>query len=693
MGERIQFGPFEAHPALGQLRKGGQVVRLQEQPFRLLLLLAGRPDEVVTREEIRAALWPAGTFVEFEHSLNTAVNRLRTALEDSASHPRYVETVPRRGYRFVGTIANGGERPRRRKATWRPDWRAMALAGALAVTSIGLFATFAVSTVVEGLTLPLRRFTIPFHGGFAQHAAISPDGRKIGYMAYSAGSRDVVLWVHDLASGEAQVLIADLPNSSPIVWRPDSSGITYAGAVGLETVSVMGGQPVPISNERKPTHYAWDPAGERLYTTGVGIQRRTVPGGAIEELIPPAEERWLHPSVLPGGEALLVTWSTLTQRSVVAVDLASRGRTTIARCMWPPRGDAAGECKAVWSPSGHVVYQSSGDLWAVAFDPETLNTYGDPFPVRENAHEPSMSADGTLVHLTEPVVEDAERLVWRTRKGFEFAPVGEAQDRIMFPALSPDGKRVAVLAADDRDWEIWVHKTSGGGKLRVTREPTRADRPAWDGDHHVIYTGWGRGMFRRRADGLGPATQLHDDGYGYGWSADGARFVFEFKAQGEHCCDIGYMERKPDGEYEAVTFLADGFDSHAPQLSPDGQWLAYASNASGQYEVYVRQFPEGGAAHRVSENGGVAPRWRRDGEELFYVSLDNPPAMMAAPVRPGESFWVGEVEELFTDGGLAGRSITYDVSADGQRFVTVKTIKPPARTEVHVVQNWFAEFQ
>ena len=140
----VRFGPFEADAAAGELRKNGARIKLQDQPFRILLLLLERPGEVVTREELVENLWPKGTFVEFEHSLNTSINKLRRALNDSAAHPRYIETVPRRGYRFIGMF-EGFSSPRRNRVALKLLGAILFLALALAAVYLAARATPRVS--------------------------------------------------------------------------------------------------------------------------------------------------------------------------------------------------------------------------------------------------------------------------------------------------------------------------------------------------------------------------------------------------------------------------------------------------------------------------------------------------------------------------------------------------------------------
>ncbi|MCP5115695.1 MAG: hypothetical protein GY953_33120, partial [bacterium] len=175
----IRFGPFEADPTAGELRKNGLRIKLQDHPFRILMILLSRPGEIVIREELQEELWPDGTFVEFEHSLNTSINKLRRALNDSADTPRYVETVPRRGYRFTGEVGQPalpqGKRPR------PPLWPAAAVAIALAAFGAGWLIR-----TPPAPSLPVPLTTYP---GRETHPSFSPEGDRVAF-AWEGENRD-----------------------------------------------------------------------------------------------------------------------------------------------------------------------------------------------------------------------------------------------------------------------------------------------------------------------------------------------------------------------------------------------------------------------------------------------------------------------------------------------------------------------
>ena len=358
----------------------------------------------------------------------------------------------------------------------------------------------------------------------------------------------------------------------------------------------------------------------------------------------------------------------------------------------------------VFSQTGHILYRTAAlELWALPFSIETLMPAGEPFSLRESGSNPSVARDATLVYVGTGGLE-RRQLVWRDRGGEKVGVIGQPQEQLESPALSPDGGRVAVQATENGNQDIWVYDLERGFRTRLTFDPASERSPIWspNGDKVAfssnrngsvdIFTKSGDGG---EAEGLLAAPQPM---YGQGWSPDG-RYLIYIESTPEAGRDIWYL--RPGGgqrEYEKMPFLKTTFGEGSADLSPDGRYLAYESNESGSYEIYVQPFPEGGSKRRVSTNGGEQPRWRSDGRELFFVERDT---LVAASVTLAPSFSVGSAKRLFQaedafatrTPGYAGRSYSYDVSADGQRFVLAEPIEEASTPPIHVVQNWFAEFR
>jgi len=241
----IRFGPFEADLAAGELRKGDRRVRLQEQPFEVLAALLDRAGEVVTREELRARLWPRDSFGDFDQGLNTAINKLREALEDSAANPRFVETLPKRGYRFTHPIEAENDAPVQTQPRRNPMFL-LTIAATLSIAAAAL-AVLWIQRPPPDLKLPLRRFTIrqPLPTGTVHSlrlAAISPNGRHI---AIVAGEGESKLWIQDLDREQPRVVEGGDGAVAPF-WSPDSSMIGFAAAGKLKKISVTGGSSIQL---------------------------------------------------------------------------------------------------------------------------------------------------------------------------------------------------------------------------------------------------------------------------------------------------------------------------------------------------------------------------------------------------------------------------------------------------------------
>ena len=256
----VKFGTFELDLAAGELRKNGSKVRLQEQPFRLLTFLVQRPGDLVSREELREKLWPADTYVDFDNSLNTAASKLREALGDSAASPRFVETLPRRGYRFIAPLERHGQvgdvassvppttaEPKTpAQQVWQASLRRarlqqLALAAAL-VIAVGLVVVLWLRSPPPAEEAPLRRFAITPPVALNSRPAISPDGRHI---ALTGGDAEGKLWVQDLDRQEPRAIEGTEGAGKPF-WSPDSDFIGFAAGRELKKISVQGGVAIRV---------------------------------------------------------------------------------------------------------------------------------------------------------------------------------------------------------------------------------------------------------------------------------------------------------------------------------------------------------------------------------------------------------------------------------------------------------------
>ena len=291
--------------------------------------------------------------------------------------------------------------------------------------------------------------------------------------------------------------------------------------------------------------------------------------------------------------------------------------------------------------------------------------------------------------------------MWRDREGKKLDVIGQPQDLILFPALSPDGRQVAVRGTEDNNVDVWVHEVGRSLKRRLTFDAAIDSRPIWSpsGKEITFRSARGEGydnIYIRPADGTGEPALLVGtalDKRPNDWSPDGKYLLYSVNGE-ETGWDLWYLRRKKDGSgFEPVPFLQTSFSERAAKFSPDGRFVAYVSDESGRNEVYVRPFPGGDGKWQLSGNGGAQPRWSKDGKELFYVERDT---LMAVAVATTLSFTSGAATRLFQDAYLLGLDASrYDVSGDGRRFVLPEPVagaeeKPPS---IHIVQNWYEELR
>lgn len=393
-----------------------------------------------------------------------------------------------------------------------------------------------------------------------------------------------------------------------------------------------------------------------------------------------------------GPRALLFGRGSQTQREIVVHNFETEESIVLGAGAYP-----------VYSPSGHIIYQTgprTAGLWALPFSLESLQPTGEAFPIAQYARGPTVADDGTLVYMSDPAA--TAQLVWRDPQGQRLGAIGQSQARIVDPALSPDGRFVAVRGWENRESnsDIWIHDIANKVKRRLTFDAEDDTAPLWSPDgQEIAYLSRRSGnldIMIRAADGRGQARPLvasPQNEYVDDWSADGQYLIYTVAAEETHL-DIWYLKRKgASQEYEQAVLLQTPYRELSGKLSPDGRYLAYVSNESGRYEVYVQPFPEGSGKWQVSVNGGGQPRWSRDGKTLFYVQDTT---LFSVPVERQPRLSFGSARRLFKDENLLHRFPTpiYDVSADGRRFVLIEVVGPDrnTRASIHLVQNWFAEF-
>ena len=353
-----------------------------------------------------------------------------------------------------------------------------------------------------------------------------------------------------------------------------------------------------------------------------------------------------------------------------------------------------------YSSNGYLVYQASTvieELWAVPFSLDTLKATGEAFPIAQSGCCPTVANDGTLVYV-DGSSSGERRLAWIDRGGNKTGEIGRVQDSIRHPALSPDGQFVAAEARESSSQDIWSYGIGRPMRTRLSSAKGKEVQPVWSpsGDE-IAFSSQRAGnydIYLRKADGSGeekvvaasPWEELVCD-----WSRDGKYLLYRMN-EPQTGRNLWYLELNEDDMWQPHPFLQTPFEEPVAKFSPDGRYVAYVSNESGQWDVYVEAFPEGGDKRHISSRGGSQPRWRPDGKEMFYLQGDT---LMSVPVSLDPGFAPGSPSPLFEHSGLSeGSYPQYDVSANGQRFIVCEPLtEQGGEPLIRVVQNWFAEFR
>ena len=537
--------------------------------------------------------------------------------------------------------------------------------------------------------------------------SVSPNGRHIVFAVEEGG--ESALWVRDLDRETPRKLEgtegADYTPAAGMFWSPDSRFIGFRSGRELKRIPAEGGDPITLCDMPLGTYIggSWSPDGARIvFSSGLQLYEVPARGGAPKLLFEPEESEkasfFARPHFLPvsaGTHGLVYNFGAISDPRLELLDLETGERRELGPGSRP-----------AYSASGHLVYQSSlvdekPGLWVLPFSLETLTATGEAFPIVEGGGLPSIARDGTLVYF-DRVGSVEGQLVWRDRGGKRLGPIGRPQaGTIRFPTLSPDGSRVAAQDDSSGNLDIWVHETERAVATRLTFAAGLEAHATWSASGtEITFSSDRRGsrdIFSKPAAGTGEATLLVggplDDDYP-DWSPDGNYMVYEVSGDPKNKGDIRYLKRKTDGGgFEEAVFLSTPHQEGAAKFSPDGRFVAYSSDESGRFEVYVRPFPEGAGKWQVSTNGGTQPRWSRDGKELFYVEGS---ILMAAPLKTTPSFSVSTPVRLFEDERLSGLlRPNYDISKEGQRFLLQEIVGEEADNprSIHVIQNWFAEFR
>ncbi|MGH9334106.1 MAG: protein kinase domain-containing protein [Vicinamibacteria bacterium] len=524
-------------------------------------------------------------------------------------------------------------------------------------------------------------------------SAVSPDGRRLAFIVVTKSLSQV--WLRGLDGLEARPL-AGTEGVQHLFWSPDSRNIGFVADGKLKRIAAEGGAPETLCDaEGQGTTATWNRAGIILFAAGDRIYRVSADGGKPALVREPQHpgQGLFWPSFLPDGRHFLLAAGVAgvpNRRDLHVASLDSPETTLLVT-------DAS---RAVYAP-GYLLYVREGTLMAHSFDAETLRVTGDPVPIAAGLwfFRPTGSADFSLSDngvLTYRAGAILSRLVFVDRRGVEIGSVGEPKNYIA-PRISPDGRSVAVNAIDPRTGtsDVWIEDLVRGASTRVTFEDGIENQPIWSPDgRHIVFAANRHGaphLHRKVVDETGSGEVLLPPGrwvqLPFDWTRDG-RFIAYGDGEARTGNDLLILPLQEGAE--PIPFLRTEFHEVDAAVSPDGRWIAYASDESRRFEVSVRAFPGTGEdlKRQVSVGGGSRPRWREDGRELFYVSPDK--KLMAVPMGTEAGLQVGRPAALFQ---VDARENQYDVTPDGQRFLINLSVADAGSLPLTVVVNWPASLR
>jgi eukaryotic-like serine/threonine-protein kinase len=517
---------------------------------------------------------------------------------------------------------------------------------------------------------------------------LSPDGTQVVFGTSSGtASAATRLWIRALDSTAARPL-AGAENGTYPFWSPDGRQIAFFADGKLKKIDVAGGPPTVICDAPSARGGSW--SGNTILFAGryTPIMRVAASGGtpvAATRLVSGSEISHRWPRFLPDGQHFLYVASATGSEN-------SRNRIVVGNVSGTIHRPIAPATSQPLYYDGFLLTVRQGALIAQRFDIEVLELRGDPIVLTERAISMSavltrshftVSTAGTLLYQTGEL-EEQTQLVWYDRGGKELGVIGTPQPYSSV-SISPDGSGIAASTSVAAS-TVWLYDATRGVRTRLTAGDYDT-WPVWSHDgRKVAFSSRRPGYLdiyhRDVATGAErPAVVTEVDKVATSWSPDGTMLFYHTigVASGTDIHYVTVADRK------SHPYMATQFLESSANMSPDGKWIAFQSNESGQTEIYVAPFPPTGAKWAVSQNGGIAPHWRADGRELFFMQPSNM-NVMAVPVEPGPTPKIGKSMPLFP---LPSVSDTWDVSADGQRIIAAARRGPePIREPMTLVQNF-----
>ena len=594
----------------------------------------------------------------------------------------------------------------RRKTRERLAWGVAAACAVAALVAVALLMrdTTPEQRVLRAEIAPAADSVFSLSPSAPGPVTVSPDGRQV---AWAAIGRDgnTMLWVRSLEETSSREIEGSEGAAYPF-WSPDSRSVAYFAEGKLKKVDASGGPSITITDATNPKGGTWSEAGDILFAPAHNspIHKVSANGGPSEPVTELSNEReensHRHPRFLPDGRHFMY----FTRVGAMGTAVEGSGIWIASLDGEEPRRLTHSSSQAEYA-SGYLLFARGDALLAQRFDLGRQELSGDPKPLIEGVAAMSGAAIAAFSVSQQGLLayqigggDLTTQMAWYSREGARLQSLGEPAF-ISDSTLSPDETLVAITIGDTETGagDIWIYDLERDIRSRFSFDPSEDVTPIWSPDGNRLVWASSRvadfDLFVKDVEGAGNDAQLlveDEVDIPLSISPDG-RYLAYGKGIGGGVNGSNLRILPLQGDGEPFDLAATEFNEWGAQFSPDGRWVAYQSDESGRFEVYVTPFPKPGRKWQVSTDGGSQPRWRDDGRELYYLT---PAAkLMAAAVdTTGPGFKIGELEELFDTPRMPVQSFTYDVTTDGERFL-MNTVGDSAFEPITLVVNWTAEVE
>jgi eukaryotic-like serine/threonine-protein kinase len=476
-------------------------------------------------------------------------------------------------------------------------------------------------------------------------------------------------------------------------WSPDSRSIGFFAGGRLKRIDLGGALPQALANAPASRGGAWNPDGTILFaTSNAGPLFRVSARGSDPVVVTrmlPGHISHRFPQFLPDGQRFLFFVQGSPEAQGIYLGALNGGE---------PRRLVANDTPGVWAPPNRIFFVRQGALVATPFDAETGAFTGDPITVADPvAIDAAFNLGGFSVSAVGPIAyraggSERRQLTWFERSGKSVGAAGDPDERnVLYPELSPDGRRAAISLTVQNNTDVWLIDVMRGSRTRFTFDV--ANQPLWSPDgSRILFRSNRQGrdaLYLKPSSGAGNEELLWESmgqKRPLSWSSDG-RFLL-FSEIDPKSIDLWMLPLT--GDRKPSPWLNTPFNETGAQFSPDGRWVAYQSDESGSFEIYVQPFPAAGAKWQISTGGGTMPRWRTDGKELFFIAPDAK-LMAAAVTTSGTTFEAASPVALFQTRIVGGPNQIlkhqYAVSREG-RFLINEPAEGSTTTPITLILNW-----